>query len=336
MRQPDPYYRAATITCLLLCPIAATAHHHRINFLDTAIVVYGAVTRVEWKNPHVYFYVDAADNSGTNVTWEIESGSTPSLTRRGFGQDALKVGDMVTVRGNPDRNPERKLLYASAFTKSDGTNYVLQGGGGNRSQTPQARATSISGVWQAIGGPYDRTKAATHLPLTEKGMEAAARFDVANDPFADCIPPPVPDSLSTPYLHEIIIGDDTITLREEYWEVDRTVYMDGRPHPADGLRTNQGHSIGHWDGDVLVVDTVLFDDHAFGNLSGIPNSSQKHMVERYSLTDNGTTVSIDYVLEDPEYLAEPVSDTRQWRYRPELDLLPNQCDLETARRYVED
>lgn len=336
MRQPSKYYRAATLTCLLLCPITATAHHHRINFLDTTIAFYGEITRVDWQNPHVYFYVDAEDNSGRTVTWQIESGSTPSLTRRGFSRDSLKVGDMVTVRGNPDRNPERKRLVASTFTNSDGTNYVLQGRAPNRSETPQAITTSIAGVWQSIGGPYDRTRAATHLPLTEAGEAAAARFNVNNDPFADCVPPPVPDSLSTPYLHEVIIGDGTITLREEYWEIDRTVYMDGRSHPEEGRRTNQGHSIGRFDGEVLVVDTVLFDDHAFGNGSGIPNGARKHMVERYSLTDNGTMLTIDYVLEDPEYLAEAVTDTRQWRYAPELELLPNQCDLENARRYVED
>ena len=336
MRQSKNCYWAATLTCLLLCPVSVTAHHHRINFLDTTIAFYGEITRVDWANPHVYLFVDAEDNSGNIVRWQIESGSTPSLTRRGLSRDTLKVGDMVTVRGNPDRNPERKRLVASSFTNSDGTNYVLRGRVPNSATSPQASANSIAGIWQSIGGPYDRTKAATHLPLTDAGEAAAAVFSVNNDPFADCVPPPVPDSLSTPYLHEIIIGDGTLTLREEYWEIDRTVYMDGRPHPDNGPRTNQGHSIGRWEGEVLVVDTVLFDDHAFGNGSGIPNGTQKHIVERYSLTDNGTTLSIDYVLEDPEYLAEPVTDTRQWRYAPELELLPNQCDLENARRYVED
>jgi hypothetical protein len=52
------------------------------------------------------------------------------------------------------------------------------------------------------------------------------------------------------------------------------------------------------------------------------------------LSDGGTTLTIDYVLEDPEYLAAPVNDTRKWRYAPDLMLLPNQCDLETARRYL--
>jgi hypothetical protein len=110
--------------------------------------------------------------------------------------------------------------------------------------------------------------------------------------------------------------------------------MDGRGHPTNGPRTNQGHSIGRWDGDVLVVDTTLFENHGYGNGSGIPTGARKHMVERYSLTDGGTTVTIDYVLQDPEYLTWPVRGSRQWRYTPELKFLPNRCDLANAQRYV--
>ena len=327
---------AGLLAAAALAPLPVSAHHHRINFLETMIVFHGEITRVEWKNPHVYIYVDAEDENGEVVNWEIETGSTPSLTRRGLSMDSLKAGDLLTVRGNPDRNPERKLLFAELITKSDGTSFTLQGRSVRAPDDPAVRTDSLAGIWSAIGNPYDRTKAATHLPLTDKARVAAAAFDVANDPLADCVPPPVPDSFSTPYLHEIIINDDTIILREEYWETDRIVYMDGSAHPIDGPRTNQGHSIGRWEGDVLVVDTVLFEDHAFGNGSGIPSGSQKRIVERYSLTDNGTTITIDYELEDPEYLAEPVIASRQWRYSPQLQMIPNQCDLEIAQRYVDD
>ena len=320
---------------LSLGPVVASAHHHRINFLDTTIAFHGEVTRLDWKNPHVYLYVAEQQEDGTVVTWEIETGSTPSLTRRGLTPDMLETGQLVTVRGNPDRNLDKKLMYASAVTKADGKTFVLQGRIANPDGEAVAQASSVAGVWQSLGSPYDRTQAAVFLPLTAKGEAAAAAFDVANDPFADCVPPPVPDSLSTPYLHEIIAGEDTVILREEYWEIDRIVYMDGRGHPVEGQRTNQGHSIGHWEGDVLVVDTTLFEDHGFGNGSGIPSGAGKHIVERYTLSNEGTTLTIEYVLEDPEYLSEPVTDTRQWRYAPQLELLPNECDLDIARRYRE-
>jgi hypothetical protein len=322
---------AAIVPAFVVWSAVSYAHHHTVNFLDTVSVIQGEVTRVDWRNPHVFLYV-ATEENGQQVEWEIETGSTPSLTRRGWSPDTLKPGDLVSVRGNPDRDPARKFMSLRAVTRPDGTALVLQG---QNREDPNARAESIEGIWLAMGAPYDRTKAALHLPLTEKAKAIAARFDVGNDPFNDCVPPPVPDSLSTPYLHQIIFNDDeTITLREEYWEIDRTVYMDGRGHPANGPRTNQGHSIGHWEDDVLVVDTRLFADHGYGNGSGIPNGPQKHIVERYSLSEDGKVLSIDYVLEDPEYLSAPVTDTRQWRYAPHLDLLPNVCDLEVAQRSI--
>jgi hypothetical protein len=323
---------AGFASTLVLQPSALFAHHHAVNFLETEVALHGEVTRVEWRNPHVYLYLAAEEPNGKTTEWEIETGSTPSLTRRGWSPDSVKPGDLVTVRGNPDRNPERKFMSLRSITGDDGAALLLQGRG---PEDRNARASSIEGIWMSVGRPYDRSTAALHLPLTEKAERIAAEFDVANDPFNDCIPPPVPDSLSTPYLHEIIFNDDdTITLREEYWEIDRTVYMDGRDHPENGSRTNQGHSIGHWDGDVLVVDTTLFEDHGYGNGSGIPSGAQKHIVERYALSEDGRTLTIDYVLEDPEYLSEPVTDTRQWRYSPHLALLPNVCDLETAQRFL--
>ena len=333
------YRKRAAVTSALLAiglySAAAPAHHHRINFLATTIAFHGEITRLEWQNPHVYFYVDAEGDNGEKVRWEIETGSTPGLTRRGMTPETLRVGERLTVRGNPDRDPARKRLFAESITKTDGTTFLLQGRSTEVAAGSQARASDLSGVWSTIGNPYDRTKAATHLPLTAKAKAAAAAFDVANDPFAGCTAPPVPDSLSTPYLHQIVINADTVILREEYWEVDRVVYMDGRDHGVDALRTNQGHSIGHWDGNVLVVDTVAFEDHGYGNGSGIPSGAQKHIVERYALSDGGTTITIDYVLEDPEYLAAPFRDTRKWQYAPDLRLLPNKCDLETARRYID-
>jgi hypothetical protein len=255
------------------------------------------------------------------------------LLRRGWRPDSLRAGDVVVLRGNPDRNLDRRLIFPESITKADGTTLRVQGPA-LQASTSAARATSVAGMWSAVGPPFDRSRPATDLALTAKGRAAAEAFDVRNDPFAECVPPQVPDSLSTPYLHQIVVRDDVAMLREEYWEIDRTVFMDGRGHPLDGERTNQGHSIGRWEGDTLVVDTTLFADHAFGNGSGIPSGAQKRIVERYSLDDDGQTLTIVYVLEDPEFLAEPVHGSRSWRYTPELAFIPNQCDLETARRYA--
>jgi hypothetical protein len=109
--------------------------------------------------------------------------------------------------------------------------------------------------------------------------------------------------------------------------------MDGA-HPGDGERTLQGHSIGWWEGETLVVDTVDFADHRspYGSGTGIPSGAEKHVVERYRLSDDGTHALVDIVLEDPEYLAEPVTAQFVWRYSPHFEMLQLGCDREIAMR----
>ena len=105
-------------------------------------------------------------------------------------------------------------------------------------------------------------------------------------------------------------------LRTEYMEIERTVHMDGRAAPNEYLR--QGHSVGRWDGDVLVVETTHFADDAWGTARGIPGGANKRVVERYRLTDGGETLTVDFTIESPDYLTEPFNGFEIWRYAPQL------------------
>jgi hypothetical protein len=139
------------------------------------------------------------------------------------------------------------------------------------------------------------------LPLTPQGLDAAARFDPNNKPLNRCIPQTSPENLGPPYLHAIERAGDNLLVRNEYMEIDRVVYMDGRA-PPPGERSPQGHSVGRWEGNVLVVETTSFADHPWGTARGIPSGARKRVVERYRLTDDGETLTVDFTLEDPEYL----------------------------------
>ena len=79
----------------------------------------------------------------------------------------------------------------------------------------------------------------------------------------------------------------------------------------------------------MVVDTVLFKP--------VPGEAglRKHLVERYRLSEEWTHIIIDFTVEDPDYLAEPVSHTFRWQYSPHIVRLPYCCDLETADWYLE-
>jgi hypothetical protein len=110
--------------------------------------------------------------------------------------------------------------------------------------------------------------------------------------------------------------------------------MDGRGHPAESERFTSGHSIGWWEEDTLVVDTTNFTDHRSPYQIGVPSGAQKHVVERYRLTEDGTRVMVEFMLEDPEYIAEPLTHTRGLIYSPQIEISRYDCNPETTRRFV--
>ena len=170
--------------------------------------------------------------------------------------------------------------------------------------------------------------------MTTAGQAAKDAYIESMNPVIDCIPFPTPSLVSAPYLHEIEVLDDRILMRTELFHVERTVWMDGRSHPRDIERTNQGHSIGRWQSGELLVDTVAFADYRAGNRSGIPSGAQKHTVERFRLSDDRTQMLIEYVVEDPEFLAEPMHGETFWDYAPDRKLAPFACDAENAKLYA--
>jgi hypothetical protein len=78
-----------------------TAHHSFAAEYDRdkPVTIKGTVTRIEWANPHIYFYLDVKDDAGATAHWAIEGGAPTSLYRAGWRKDALKVGDVITVHG---------------------------------------------------------------------------------------------------------------------------------------------------------------------------------------------------------------------------------------------
>ena len=90
--------------CLGLAP-AAWAHHSQSEYdLRAKVDVGGTVTKVEWKSPHVWVYVDVTDDKGQTVNWSFELPSPVTLMRRGWTRESLKSGDRVSVSGAPARN----------------------------------------------------------------------------------------------------------------------------------------------------------------------------------------------------------------------------------------
>ena len=91
---------------LLLMGASASAHHSFSSEYDASkpVTLNGVVTKVEWMNPHVYFYVNVKDDTGKVNNWALEMGAPSGLQRQGWTRNTLQVGDIVKVEGSAARN----------------------------------------------------------------------------------------------------------------------------------------------------------------------------------------------------------------------------------------
>jgi hypothetical protein len=319
--------------------VPTSAHHSEAGFDKNTVVAFDAkVIEYDWRNPHVYILVETDGPNGNSVEWRIETSSTPILSRGGWTKDSLNPGDTVIIRGHPERNSSRNYAILLTLEKENGV--VLS------AASPDPRgvssASDLSGVWKGSGGQAEeegefRQRLSSPL-LTEKGASARDSYDFYTDsPVAQCIAHTSPWLITTGlYLNEIDFADDVVIIRSEFFDVERSIFMDGRSHPIDGERFQQGHSIGWWENETLIVDTNLFSDHRTGNGPGIPSGAQKHVIERYTLSEDGRRIILDIVLEDDEYLAEPLSGSIEWIYAPELQLYSYNCAQDVSRAFRHD
>jgi outer membrane usher protein FimD/PapC len=112
------------VTLAGLCIASQSYGHHAFSAeydVDQVLEVTGVVTKVEWTNPHVRFYVDVKDANGSVTNWDFELQSVNTLTRAGWNRHALKRGDVVTVVGYRVRNGSNRANARGSVTKADGT-----------------------------------------------------------------------------------------------------------------------------------------------------------------------------------------------------------------------
>lgn len=165
------------------------------------------------------------------------------------------------------------------------------------------------------------------LDVKPDALAEAMRWDPMQEETVSrvCKPPSIIYGMPGPFPFEIYQGQELIVFRLEYYDQTRVVFMDGRPHPGpDFPHTTVGHSIGHWEGDVLVIDTThLASSTIMAN--GLRHSDQVHLVERYRLTPDGRYLHWTQVIEDPLVL-----NNRGVRYvvveRQDGHIYPYDCD----------
>ena len=107
--------------CLFLASAPLLAHHSFMAQFDMKkpVMVTGMVTKVEWSNPHISFFLDVVEQDGMVTNWSVDAASPTALARRGWDRTSMKQGDFVAVEGCPARNG-KPIAAASMVTWADG------------------------------------------------------------------------------------------------------------------------------------------------------------------------------------------------------------------------
>jgi hypothetical protein len=156
-------------------------------------------------------------------------------------------------------------------------------------------------------------------------MDEEAKNEEPPTESANCVPPGMPTIMSQPYDVEFLFTPGRVTIIQEAYMQVRRVYTDGRGHPADVDPTFNGNSVGHWDGDTLVIDTVGLGHKlplGFNRLNHGPNL---HVVERIRLT-TPDKMEDQMTLTDPDVLAKPWHVVRSYTRHRDLDQLEYICE----------
>ncbi len=148
-----------------------------------------------------------------------------------------------------------------------------------------------------------------------------------------CLPQSVIYAEQGPFPFEIEQAPGLLVFRYEYFDQVRLIHTDGRGHlPADAPHTKMGDSIGHWEGNTLVIDTDHIAASTITN-NGLNHSDNVHMVERYRLSADGKRLEASQWFSDPETIQNNGARFITWASEPGKHIYPYECDPTFALEY---
>jgi len=220
--------------------------------------------------------------------------SLPALGQSGAGSGKTDIPRMAD--GKPD---------LSGVWDHPRVGDVTQNGGPGCSSSMH-----MTGCKQVGSGPLSFTAAGKQI--FDHHEEATEKFD----PGVYCMPWGYFRSWNTPSPAEIVQRPDKVVILFEQGTNFHTIFTDGRPHPRD-LSTFGwfGHSIGKWEGDTLVVDTIGFSGKTWIDTAEHPHSDALHMIERFTRTARDT-MTYDVTLEDEKIYSKPIKNSRILKLMP--------------------
>jgi len=348
--------RGICLTPLACVALTAYAHHSITANFDTSrrIEIRGTVLDFKLRSPHSSLVVRGeAYEDGTPIgdgiqDWEIESSATKGLMGRGINADSIKPGDEIVVVGAPHR---RGLARAnsSQFLAADGTALGNTPGAAPAAVAANLVPPGLVGVRRITGRwrpPFQQEGTTSALPLNEAGLAAWRNYDQTLSPANTCEPMSIPVVFNAPsYFVDIRFGANNVVIRNEAYDVHRTVPLGDTFAPADP-KGQWGNVRGHIEGDTLVVESRDYPVSKWGlgaatQINGggadVPSSEQKTLTERYSVSDDALTLIYEYTLFDPVYMSRPHNARIEIaRVADDSPMYPYDCNAEAARMFSRD
>ena len=188
----------------------------------------------------------------------------------------------------------------------------------------------LSGVWMTHPG-YTGNIAkdlkpgeVSFQPWAETLYKHRVATNSKEDPQGRCVLSGVPRENVVPYPFKILNTNGPIVILYEALHSYRQIFVDGRPLPKDPNPSWMGYSVGHWDGDTLVVESAGFVDNNWLDNSGHPGTEALHLTERFRRT-GPATMSYEVTVDDPRAYTQPWKQSRVFRLQSGIELMEYVC-----------
>ncbi len=319
MNQRLAVWLAAALAAGAAAPVAA--HHSFAAEFDAGSQgkLDGEITEVWFNNPHVRYKLETKKADGSSETWELQAASVTSLQALGWTATTLKAGDRVIATGQLGRNGAKKL-YLRTLERPDGTKLLTGRDDRNAPDPNQVHAdpnknygygeahnhypVDITGRWS---NRYKFHLTVDDLdpkptPFTPEGKRVFDSTEHLQDPSLRCLAPGLPRIFGAPYNMEIVdAGTHYLFIYVEH-NTPRRIWMDGRKAPENTPASSLGFSVGHWEGNALVIETTHLAPGLWLDGSGLPMSGDgTRIVERYEPSADKLTIERTMTIYDPYY-----------------------------------
>ena len=328
-------------TGVCLVAVCASAHHSFAPHFDASkpVSISGTVKEFEARNPHSYVHIDAVDENGRTREYVCESHGVTQLTRNGLTPAMLKAGTKIRVEGSLSRHSPYMCFFDSVEF-ADGRKLSVNGPAGPRTPPALAKRNDIVGTW--LLAPIRNRQTSGPQPMIELMTPAGEKAVAAYDPFKDdpvfrCDPVAIRRVWGAPGTPlEIVRDGNDIVLHHEWMDVHRVIHMNMKEHPKNARRSSLGHSIGHMEGDTLVIETSNYSAGVINQYveqpgkptRGLLHSAALTTVERIHVDAERQRLVVESDMTDPDFFKQPFPRATMEYAPSDLKIEPFNCSRE--------